>query len=619
MPDKTSDAIAPGTKLRHKSLGECEFVRNDETNWVVRHIESGVHWKLPGSSASQSFKILPVDGVSRAVNSGEAPAQADRHVGTRLRHSTLGECVVVRTEGVDWIIRPVNSSSLFRCSPPARRFLTEIREPETPEAQIAIPPKDSDGDAVSFKPASFGFGERSPQTEVPSKPPSRERPLTAEAEPVQQSSAENRVEIGPAADPMLNRRQLKRAFESLRNGLPPEAGMIERFSIGTEQTVPLLDRMLDSVHLDGGNACVIRGAYGQGKTFSLEVLKERALNAGYLVASTEIDAYENKIEKPHHIYRALMSSLQIPASQVGGAAGLVARTVEYLREKFPAWYHSGSAEQAELVHQHLLKETQCGPLAWLLSDPSISEKASLIGLLACEPGIQVGQARRTHLLPSQPWHWPAFSAGTQGDFASYVLCGLGRLSRLLDSRGLLILLDEMEKWQALDWKAQCRAGNMFGGLIWGATAEAGHRTCSSRERFHRSPYNIWEGCHHDKVLEHSGRCGGYPFTTADRCFLGVAVAMTPRGTDSPEADWDHYGVLEVIDLPSFNVGLLKDYVNRLVPLYQQAYSLSGQLPNDFVQNVLRRWQLVGDESARTASRAVIESLDEWRDQQPLPM
>lgn len=300
MPDNTNDAIAPGTKLRHKSLGECEFVRNDETNWVVRHIESGVHWKLAGSSANQSFEVIPFDGASRSVTSGAAPTQAPRHVGTQLRHSALGECVVVRTEGVDWIIRPVNSSSLFRCSPSARRFFTVIKEPDTSETQIVIPTKVPALDDESFGPASFGFGEQSPQTEAPAKPPSRASPFTAGAKPIQKSSPENR----PAANPVLNRRQLKRAFESLRNGLPPEAGMIERFAIGMEQTVPRLDRMLDSVHRDGGNACVVRGAYGQGKTFSLEVLKERALNAGYLVASTEIDAYENKIEKPHHIYRA---------------------------------------------------------------------------------------------------------------------------------------------------------------------------------------------------------------------------------------------------------------------------------------------------------------------------
>src|SRR5690606_3015430 len=129
--------------------------------------------------------------------------------------------------------------------------------------------------------------------------------------------------------------------------------------------------------------------------------------------------------------------------------------------------------------------------------------------------------RRSHLLRAQPRIWPAFSAGTQGDFASYVLCGLGRLARLLDFRGFVILLDEMEKWQSVDWKAQCRAGNLCGGLVWGATAELGCRSCV---------HHVMNGhrgrlpCHHDNLLEHSHRSGGYPFTTPDRCFLGVAVA-----------------------------------------------------------------------------------------------
>ena len=130
---------------------------------------------------------------------------------------------------------------------------------------------------------------------------------------------------------------------------------------------------------------------------------------------------------------------------------------------------------------------------------------------------------------------------------------------------------------------------------------------------------MWEDCHHSKVLEHSGRCGGYPFTTPDRCFVGVAVAMTPRGDNGPEDDWSHYGVLEVIDLLPFDSGSLTDYFRRLAPLYQQAYSLSAQIPHELVSKALRRWQSAGDESARSATRAVIETLDEWREQQPLPV
>jgi hypothetical protein len=374
--------------------------------------------------------------------------------------------------------------------------------------------------------------------------------------------------------------------------------------------------MLQSVSLEGGNACVIRGAYGQGKTFSLQLLQQRALQAGYLVASTEIDAYENQIHKPHHIYRDLLAKLRIPDSQQHGVMGLLDRVVDYLRQSFPGWYQSGSESQAEKVRLHLATETQCGPLAWLLSDPSIREKELLPRLLACEPGIRIGEARQSHLLRVEPRFWPAFRYGTQGDFATYILSGLGRLARLLDYKGLLIVLDEMEKWQLLDWQAQCRAGNLFGGLIWGATAEKGQRQC--HDNWNQPSYRSWMRCDHDKKLNHSGQCGGYPFSTPDRSYVGVAVAMTPRGESGPEDDWSHYGVLEVIDLPPFHGGIVQQYFAKVAGRYQSAYSLPESVPDGLSLQALRKWQNIGDESARSATRAVIETLDEWRSgQQPV--
>jgi hypothetical protein len=380
-----------------------------------------------------------------------------------------------------------------------------------------------------------------------------------------------------------------------------------------DQTITFFDRMLASINIEGGHACVIRGAYGQGKTFSLKVLQQRALKAGYLVASTEVDAYENQIHKPHHIYRDLLGKLRIPDSMQHGVGGLLERVVDYLRQRFPHWYRSGQQRHAEEVRLHLAAETQCYPLAWLLSDPSILENESLIGLLGCEPGIRIGGVRRSHLLRAEPRHWPAFSAGTQGDFASFVLSGLGRLARLLDFKGLLIILDEMEKWELLDWQAQCRAGNLFGGLIWGATTESGHRGC--RQQMNQFGYRSWVQCEHHERLQHSGRCGGYPFSTHDRCFLGVAVAMTPRGESGPEDDWSHYGVLEVIDLPSFNGDTVRRYFAQVAHRYQAAYSIPDPVPDSLASKALRRWQRIGDQSARSAARAVVETLDEWRSQQ----
>jgi hypothetical protein len=110
----------------------------------------------------------------------------------------------------------------------------------------------------------------------------------------------------------------------------------------------------------------------------------------------------------------------------------------------------------------LLERLECSALAWLFSDPQFMNKESLLGLLECDPNVPVSVARQSHAYPPQPRQWPAFTAGTQGDFASYLLSGIGRLTRLLGYKGLIIIMDEMEKWNQLNWNEQCRAGNLLG-------------------------------------------------------------------------------------------------------------------------------------------------------------
>jgi hypothetical protein len=232
-------------------------------------------------------------------------------------------------------------------------------------------------------------------------------------------------------------------------------------AVGIDKVVLNFWDFLARVETDGGAAMLLRGAYGQGKTFALGVLKEMALEAGFLVARTEIDASENQLNKPHHIYRDLMANLHIPREKGRGAAVLARLAANAVR----GW-----------PRDRLSRELQCESLAWLLSDPFLPSKPLLVGLLGCEPGIQPSWGRAAHRDGGQPKDWPAFRAGTQGDFASYVLSGIGRLAQLLGYKGLLLILDEMEKWQDLNWRAQSQAGNLLGGLIWGATAEEGERS-----------------------------------------------------------------------------------------------------------------------------------------------
>ena len=256
------------------------------------------------------------------------------------------------------------------------------------------------------------------------------------------------------------------------------------------------------------------------------------------------------------------------------------------------------------VRSWLEDELECPPLAWLLSDPELASKEKLRALLEGDNGWPIRECRNEHFFPGGPRDWPRFSAGSQGDFACFLLSGLGRLSRLLGDRGLVVILDEMEKWQDLSWSKQTRAGNLIGGLIWGATEQLGRRERSTWQR-----QNVYQ----PEALEHSGRAGGFPFTTVRRCHLGVLIALTPRGDEGPEELWKRFGSVDIFDLPEFTEEKFRSYVESASAYYAAAY----ELPAPDVGRVSRRagslWRGVGDGSTRAAVRAAIQALDEWRE------
>lgn len=463
-----------------------------------------------------------------------------------LQHSIWGRCELLRVEGADWIVRVAADGKLLRVPPVAR-------------AQYAI---------------------------VQATPSGKSGPTFASPLPV--------VAAPPVRDTSPSDRAARRMFESLRNGLPPADSQSRKTAIAFDLTANTFGRFLTETD-HGGSSIVVRGDYGQGKTFALRVLEEMAVESRFLVARTEVDATEIQIHKPYHVYRDLMRHLCVPGG-IPGIRGLTRHVSAFLKARFDT---KGGRWYAWEARRFLMEQLDCAPLAWLLSDPRIDVDESLIGLLACDLQSTLAFARGSHITPGVPRDWPAFSASTQGDFASYVLCGIGRLSRLLGFKGFIIILDEMEKWQNLNWVDQSKAGNLLGGLIWGATAPEGQRD----ER------------NYPPTLEHSGRCGGYPFSTTARCHVGVAVAMTPRGSYGPERTWQTYGTIAMHDLPSLQVADVASYCRMMAPQYAAAYDLrppTAQLIETMASRATAAFRRHGIATARSAVQAVITALDNWR-------
>ena len=543
---------------------------------------------------------------------------------TKFHHDWYGECELVRIEGVDWIIRCCDSGQTYRVPSSRRQGFTPI---VGCNAAIAAAPKEPDSASasrthtvaggVSLLLSAIRSVNRPPRDDI-----GRSASVDSVASHAANHAAPHRIATSSESEPSVNgkppgldvhslpvvdetreadKRRLRKVFESLRNGLSPIHVDSRPFAVGIEAIQQKVQNLLLDVAADGGRAVVIRGTYGQGKSFCLQLLKQMALESGYAVASVEVDAFENQLDKPHLVYRSLMGSLQFPDGDTHGVSGLADRVSKKLSQVLAhrKLKEPGFATEARRL---LDIEIQCRPLAWLLSDPGLLGKPRLLDLLASAPGVQLAPARRSHILQGQPRDWPAFSAGTQGDFGSYLLSGLGRTTRFLGHKGLILILDEMEKWQDLNWRAQSCAGNLLGGLIWASTAEVGTRNCKK----------ISLRCDHSRSLAHSMRCCGYPFSTPDRCYLGVAIAMTPRGDDGPEKLWSDYGLLEIADLPPFTPSHLESYARKVFPAYCRAYGIEAAMPSELPASAIKSWRLRGDGSTRTAVQSVLSVLDNWR-------
>ena len=550
-------------------------------------------------------------------------------MGQRYFHSENGECEHLRTEGIYWIMRFRGSPHEHRLGPSDRQKLTQVLTVGLGAgvgATAAVP-----SGAQTQSPAQSGASSATSAPTRPSWMPVQPEPTTPSAvsPSAPRPPAVPQSPSPPPTDP--ESRRLRQAFGSLRTGLSPVTAALRPLAVGADVIERHADDFFKRID-DGGASIVFRGGYGLGKTFNLQLLRELALEKNFCVMLTEIDSSQNQLQQPNSVIRSLMKSLRFPDCEEVGVHELVRRVHAHLKQRFkheqiqtviPNQWPSGLAHDQR---KYLTNELECLPLGWIFADPMLPEKDQLIDLLACDPQEPVSRTRERHILFEKDlpvdMHWPVFWAGTQGDFGSYYLSGVGRLCRLLGYRGLIVLLDEMEKWENLNWREQSRAGNLLGGLLWAASARGAARECAGNS-LGRSLLAAWArdaarecaenqvACSHSTQLTHSGR-GTHPFTTPSPCYLGVGIALTPRGNEGPEADWAVYGDFETIELPGFTPTGLQEYFNKIYPMYCLGYGLHGGNPAELVRLAQNTWLRNPDRSTRMGVLAVMSALDAWR-------
>lgn len=112
--------------------------------------------------------------------------------------------------------------------------------------------------------------------------------------------------------------ELRRAVERLREGLFDPLG-VQWLTSGEEKLNRLFD--LGAADLERGKShhlCVC-GAYGQGKSHSLTYLKQRALDANFVVSYINLDPRQIPFHDFKQVYRALMGAMVFPGGETNVA------------------------------------------------------------------------------------------------------------------------------------------------------------------------------------------------------------------------------------------------------------------------------------------------------------
>ena len=320
-------------ELEHPIYGPCRLLRVEGMNWVMEIARTGTQLRIPVTRRGEF-------SIAAAAYSGVAPSDpAPRREGffaggmePTVSEPSPSGTAIPETERVA-PVAPV--AAVHRQANAAGHAPSSA-----PSSQSSESPRRTEG----FFAGDFEPGGGSPRDS--------HRPEAVESD----TSA-------PPLDPQ-HRRRLKRAIESLRNGLPPTSVEAHKVAVGLEGFEREAGGLLHQVASDGGAVKVVRGAYGQGKTLSLNLAAELALTNGFWVAGTEVDASENRLDRPSQVYRSLMQSLRIPNCQQRGVHQAATRIATITRPRAgvdaDCYYHNIALIRAWLERElHCKRQASC--------------------------------------------------------------------------------------------------------------------------------------------------------------------------------------------------------------------------------------------------------------------
>ncbi|MGF1481994.1 MAG: ATP-binding protein [Cyanophyceae cyanobacterium] len=123
----------------------------------------------------------------------------------------------------------------------------------------------------------------------------------------------------------IPRRVSTALLNALSAGVVPRVGL-EQIAVGREQEIQALTQDLENISQGGAGFRFIVGRYGSGKSFLLQLLRNRAMEEGFVVADADLSP-ERKLAGTKNqalaTYRELMKNLATRTNPNGGAIALI--------------------------------------------------------------------------------------------------------------------------------------------------------------------------------------------------------------------------------------------------------------------------------------------------------
>ncbi len=125
--------------------------------------------------------------------------------------------------------------------------------------------------------------------------------------------------------PKLSPRISGSLLKALAAGVVPRIGL-EHIAIGREKEIKALHQDLENIGVGGASFRIISGRYGSGKSFMLQLIRNQAMEQGFVVADADLST-EHRLSGTKNIalatYRELMKNIATKTNPSGGAIALI--------------------------------------------------------------------------------------------------------------------------------------------------------------------------------------------------------------------------------------------------------------------------------------------------------